>query len=292
MLLTLMPIKGASFTFLLLVVLSSYFHAEAHSQDPNHHLNNRDDLSHWPDPETPYTLPQDPIPLSTREHWMRRAVEALSDLNDGSPCPFAAFGCVIVNHSAVATGRGGIADVELGVELGSEVCIGANAIVREGNPTMHGEVAAINNCTAILTDPVGKYKLTGPEALKALGDLSLYTTAEACPMCSSAILYGGFKEYIFSTSIPTLRSHNWPQIVIRSTEIFSRSVGRLSAHRTRIVGEVWANETEELFRWQFGGAQAACPRGCVWEADGEGGHGGCVKGTVEEAGVYAHKDEL
>ncbi len=47
-----------------------------------------------------------------------------------------------------------------------------------------GEIAAINNCTKLLTDPEGKYKLSGPEALKALGDLSLYTTAEACPMVS------------------------------------------------------------------------------------------------------------
>jgi hypothetical protein len=73
---------------------------------------------------------------------MRRAVTALSDLNDGTVCPFAAFGCVIVNHSAVATGRGGMGDVPSGLELGEEICIGANAIVREGNPTLHGEYAS------------------------------------------------------------------------------------------------------------------------------------------------------
>ncbi|KIW66437.1 hypothetical protein PV04_05772 [Phialophora macrospora] len=291
-----MPLSRASW-FISLLVLSSQAqgHVHAHAQDPNHHLNNLDDLSQGPDSDsaasTPFTLPADPIPLSTREHWMRRAVGALADLNDGSPCPFAAFGCVIVNHSAVATGRGGIADVELGVELGSEVCIGANAIVKEGNPTLHGEVAAINNCTAILTDPEGKYKLTGPEALKALGDLSLYTTAEACPMCSSAILYGGFKEYIFSTSIPTLQAHGWPQIAIRSTEIFARSMGRLSAQRTRIIGDVLANETEALFTWQFAKAEAACPQGCVREGEG-GGQGPCVKGESEQTGTDAKKDEL
>ncbi|KAJ9609808.1 hypothetical protein H2200_006137 [Cladophialophora chaetospira] len=264
-------------------VLSSIY-ANAHSQDPNHHLNQQDDLSHWGDPDTPYVHTPDPIPLSTREHWMRRAITSLSDLNDGSPCPFAAFGCVIVNHSAVSTGRGGVGDVQLGVELGEEVCIGANAIVREGNPTLHGEIAAINNCTKILTDPEGKYKLSGPDALKALGDLSLYTTAEACPMCSSAILYGGFREYIYSTSIPTLRQHNWPQIAIRSTEIFNRSVGRLSAHRTRILGEVLASETEGLFTWQFS-EDGECPGGCVRE----GGGGGCVKGEGKGDG---RKDEL
>ena len=45
-----------------------------------------------------------------------------------------------------------------------------------------GEIATINNCTSILTDPAGKYRLSGSEALQAFGQLSLYTTAEACPM--------------------------------------------------------------------------------------------------------------
>ena len=114
---------------------------EAHSQDPNQYLNAQDDLSHWPaeDASAPHPLPADLIPLPTREHWMRRAVTALSDLNDGSPCPFAAFGCVIVNHSAIATGKGGTGNVHLGSELGEEICIGANAIVKDGNPTLHGE---------------------------------------------------------------------------------------------------------------------------------------------------------
>ena len=83
----------------------------------------------WGDPDTPYVLPPDPVAIVTREYWMRRAVVALSDLNDGSPCPFAAFGCVIVNHSAISTGNG---------ELGEEVCTGANAIMKDGNPTLHG----------------------------------------------------------------------------------------------------------------------------------------------------------
>ncbi|KIW95744.1 uncharacterized protein Z519_04329 [Cladophialophora bantiana CBS 173.52] len=220
-------------------------------------------------------LSPDPLPFSTRAHWMRRAIGALADINEGSPCPFAAFGAVVVNHTASETGTAEI-------QLGQEVCIGANSMVRDGNPTLHGEIAAINNCSRILTDPDGQYKLSGPEALSAMGDLSLYTTAEACPMCSSAIIYGGFREYIFSTSIPTLRSYDWPQIVIRSREVFSRSVGRLSAHRTRILGGVLANETEELFRWQF--ADGDCPGGCEKEGSG------CVKSKNSDAGT--RKDEL
>lgn len=43
-------------------------------------------------------------------------------------------------------------------------------------------MAAINNCTTILTDPAGEYNLTAAETLLAFSSLSLYTTAESCPM--------------------------------------------------------------------------------------------------------------
>lgn len=63
------------------------------------------------------------IPPTTRSHWMRRANQALADVL-GTPCPFAAFGTAIVNH----TGHG----------LGELICIGANTNPLTGNPTLHG----------------------------------------------------------------------------------------------------------------------------------------------------------
>ena len=57
---------------------------------------------------------------------MRRAIAALPELT-GSPCPSEAFGAVIVNHTASPEG-----------EL---VCIGANSIKKDGNPTLHGKYA-------------------------------------------------------------------------------------------------------------------------------------------------------
>lgn len=45
-----------------------------------------------------------------------------------------------------------------------------------------GEIAAITNCTAILTDPQGEFRLTPVEAQNAFSDLSLYSNAESCPM--------------------------------------------------------------------------------------------------------------
>lgn len=47
---------------------------------------------------------------------------------------------------------------------------------------MAGEMSAIKNCTAILTDPHGRYRMTASEAEDAFADLTLYTNAESCPM--------------------------------------------------------------------------------------------------------------
>ncbi|KAK4499637.1 hypothetical protein PRZ48_010155 [Zasmidium cellare] len=184
------------------------------------------------------------IPFDTRAYWMRRANQALSDLV--SPCPFGAFGTVIVNHTD-------------GSGLGELVCIGANNISATGNPTLHGEMAAIHNCTAILTDPTGPYNLTASEAQDAFASLSLYTNAESCPMCASAIRWAGFKEYIYGTSIETLIEKGWGQIRVASIEIFERSFDLSSP--SRLIGEVLTNETDPYFLWQYDPSYP-CPSGC------------------------------
>ncbi|KAL3425684.1 cytidine and deoxycytidylate deaminase zinc-binding region [Phlyctema vagabunda] len=198
------------------------------------------------------SLQNDTLPLGTRAYWMRRANQALSDL--ASPCPFAAFGTAIVNHTDTSVDA-----------RGKLVCIGANNRTLTGNPILHGEIAAINNCTAILTDPQGPYNLTGSEALAAFADLSLYTNAESCPMCASAIRWAGFKEYIFGTTIDTLIEQGWGQIDISSREVFDASldVGTDTAYRGRVL----TNETDPYFAWQFQ-QQVPCPVGCARTQDG------------------------
>jgi len=183
---------------------------------------------------------------------MRKAIAALGELD--SPCPFEAFGTVIVNHTDTS------ADPK-----GNLVCIGINRI-RTGNPTLHGEISAINNCSAILTDQNGPYKLTGAETLKAYSELSLYTTAEACPMCASAIRYAGFAEYIYATDIVTLVKTGWSQISITSEEVFQESMGL--PKKTHLVGGVLSNETDPLFAWQFD-SNSPCPKGCGRSGDGK-----------------------
>jgi len=63
-----------------------------------------------------------------------------------------------------------------------------------------------------------------------------------------------------------------------SREIFERSVGR--DVKTRIVSGVLVNETEGLFKWQFGGGE--CPPGCNREKKESGRMGWCVESESEE----------
>lgn len=122
-----------------------------------------------------------------------------------------------------------------------------------------GEIDVINNCSAILTDPEGPYRLSPREAAEAFHDLSLYTNAESCPMCASAIRWAGFREYIYGTSIETLIQGGWGQIAISSREVFDRSSDLPQS--TVFVGSVLSNETDPYFLWQFD-PDYPCPSGC------------------------------
>ncbi|KAK7920174.1 guanine deaminase [Apiospora marii] len=160
------------------------------------------------------------IPYSTRAYWMRQANLALHE-----PCPFAAFGSVIVNH----TGDNG---------LGQLVCTGANSNRQTGNPTLHA--------------------IAGRRP-RGLPSLTLYTNAESCPMCASAIRWAGFREYVYGTSIDTLVARGWGQIRVASADIFRQSWDL--PYSSRLIGGVLANETDTYFGWQFDPA-APCPTGC------------------------------
>ncbi|KAE8379991.1 cytidine deaminase-like protein [Aspergillus bertholletiae] len=201
----------------------------------------------FPDP----ALTVNGIPFSTRAHWMRRANEALGELTH-SPCPFAAFGTAIVNH----TDTNGLGDL---------ICIGVNQNRQTGNPALHGEIAAITNCTTVLTDPHGRFRLTTSEAQDAFADLTLYTNAESCPMCASAIRWAGFREYVYGTSIDTLVQNGWSQIHISSLEVFQASWDL--SPQTLFMGDVLANETDPYFLWQFDPTYP-CPDGCSRSGNG------------------------
>jgi len=119
------------------------------------------------------------------ERYMRRAIQIAC----GNPD--APFGCVI-------------ADAETGEILAE----GLNDA--EKSPILHGETAAVID----LFD--GR-----PGADPS--DLVLYTTAEPCPMCSGAILWGGIPRVVLGTRLETLKSFGRPLVDLPCEEVSRRA---------------------------------------------------------------------
>lgn len=139
------------------------------------------------------------------EFFMRKAIDLALQV------PQLPFGAVIVNR-------------------------GTGEIVAEGfnksalNPTFHGEMVAINHC-AELHHPNDWSKF------------DLYTTAEPCSMCQSAIQWTGIAHVYYGTSIPYLKENNWQQINIRASEVIAQTNFR----KTIIFGGILEAECNMLF---------------------------------------------
>ncbi|GAA5980612.1 hypothetical protein JCM5350_003560 [Sporobolomyces pararoseus] len=174
------------------------------------------------------------VPATTRTYWMRMASKAVGEIR-GDPCSRYHFGAVVVNTTSN--------------EL---VCISANQVSLTGNPTLHGEIAALNRCTEVLAER----GLSPLEILDSWKDLSLYTTGEPCSMCSSAMRWAGLKEVIWATSIETVVRNGYPQIYLPSSAIVAASYS-LPSH-TAWYGNILSNETDIHFR-HFFNESAPCP---------------------------------
>lgn len=134
-------------------------------------------------PEFQSGLSINSVPATDRDHWMRLANSAIYYPPVSHPCPQAPFGTAIVNTTSN--------------EL---ICAIANRVGSTGDPTQHGEITAIQHCTNVLQ----KQGLSPQQILAAWKDFSLYTNAEPCTMCLSAIRWSGFKEVIYGTSVRTI----------------------------------------------------------------------------------------
>ena len=74
------------------------------------------------------------------------------------------------------------------VKDGKIIGSGHNEVVKNQDPTCHGEIMAIHAACKTL----GSFDLSGCE---------LYTTAEPCPMCLGAILWSNIKKVYFGCNI-------------------------------------------------------------------------------------------
>ena len=101
------------------------------------------------------------------DKFMKIAVdEARTGINAGHGGP---FGCVIVRNGEI-------------------VGQGHNEVVKQKDPTCHGEIMAIRNACK----EMGTFDLSGCE---------LYTTAEPCPMCRGAILWANIRRVYYGCNI-------------------------------------------------------------------------------------------
>ncbi|CAN5640959.1 MAG: nucleoside deaminase [Actinomycetota bacterium] len=121
----------------------------------------------------------------SHEAYMRLAIEAASK-NPDSP-----FGAVIVDDAS------------------GEVLATA---FNEGhkNPVRHGETAAI-------------YDLAEKNPGVEWNSLTLYTTAEPCPMCAGAIIWAGIPRVVIGTSAETLKKLGMLRTEIPIHEVVARS---------------------------------------------------------------------
>jgi tRNA(adenine34) deaminase len=145
------------------------------------------------------------IPVARRESAMRRAI-AVARRNVAYP-----FGAVVTR----------IADGHLEAE-------GVNASSK--NPMLHGEVAA-------LEDYLHRH------GNRDWADMVLYTTAEPCAMCMSALIWAGIGGVVFGTSLAGLKRAGIDQIDIPAANIVAAS----PFWHGELLGGVLASETDRLF---------------------------------------------
>jgi len=86
-------------------------------------------------------------------------------------------------------------------------------------------------------------------------------------MCTSAIRWAGFKEYICATSIDHLVQLGWGQILIANHEVIERSW--LISNGIKFLGSIGTEFTDPFFEWQFQNG-GACPKGCTRGEEGDG----------------------
>lgn len=144
--------------------------------------------------------------MNNHERYMQRAIELATNVPD------LPFGALIVNEDS-----------------GTVLSEGWNKT--SINPLWHAEIDAINGLVSSDVCVVGK-------------SLVLYTTAEPCPMCQSAILWSGIEKVVFGTSIRTLQRQNWRQIDILAEEIVRRS----PEWNCTLIGGILERDCDALFQ--------------------------------------------
>lgn len=99
------------------------------------------------------------------------------------------------------------------------------------HPLMHGELSVIHNLFNNGFDG-------------DVNKLSLYTTAEPCPMCAAAIYWAMIPKVVYGTSISFLHELFGRQIQVGAEEIFSKTPNFYKCH---LLGGIMKQECDALF---------------------------------------------
>jgi len=123
------------------------------------------------------------------------------------------------------------------------LCTGVNAVGPFGEYTAHGEIQALRNCTALYPAPQ-PFDFNHPGYNTA--GATLYTTAESCPMCMSAISFTKIGRTVFGTSIDSLVCKCWGQIRIYSDQVVAQAAAD-GQNNGVLRGGVLADQSDPLF---------------------------------------------
>eukprot|EP01132_Coremiostelium_polycephalum_P000456 gene456-576_t len=162
------------------------------------------------------------LPAATRayhEQYMRIALDAVIGVN-------GRFGAAIVAPN------------------GTVMCTGVNQGAK--NRLFHGEIVAINNCSAIYNKNTWE-------------GYTLYTTGEPCVMCQAGAMWTKFKTVVFGSYVSNMYCERClNQLPIASNYI--NGLGYGIGHYTEIIGGVLEQECDARFAFLCGTAD---PSGVV-----------------------------
>ena len=114
------------------------------------------------------------------------------------------------------------------VKDGRVLSVASNTVLKDCDPTAHGEINAIRKaCAALKT-----HDLTGCE---------IYATGEPCPMCLSAIIWANIKRVYYANS-----AEKAGEIGFRDTPIYDFIRGKKGGAETELI-KLGVPEAENIY---------------------------------------------
>ncbi len=142
--------------------------------------------------------------------------------------------CVQLAQAAVKSGGSPYGAVIVDPERNEIIVQGNNHA--SSNPIWHGEMDALNKLA-------GTLEKEGLTVYQVAPKLELYTSAEPCSMCMSALAWSGIGRVYYGTSIPFIANQGLNQISIRAKDVIKST----PFEEIGLVGGVLNETTNKLY---------------------------------------------